>query len=132
MPKTHCVLTSTALVFSAFSSPPAHAEPSIVEPLRFASLERDYEWDGKMRKAEDALGQTIPPGTSFWTALDTLKAAGARCAGDVHDPRLAKCAYSERITINDYYPADAVWTVIFHLDDGKAGRLMVSREIDER
>lgn len=100
--------------------------------LQFEKLERDYQWEGGMRSANKALAQAIPPLTSFWMALDTLKAAGAQCSGDNRDASLAHCVYSQRITIDDYYPADAVWKVSLRLKDGKVGSLSLDREIDAR
>ncbi|WP_150295494.1 hypothetical protein [Sphingobium estronivorans] len=109
-----------------------HAAPSPVRPFTFEALEGGYQWDGHLGSANAALVRAVPFGIPFWDALDTLEAAGARCTGDMRDPRLARCTYSARITINDYYPADAIWTVVLSQEDGKAGGLTLSRDIDER
>lgn len=109
-----------------------HANPLPIRPFMFEKLEYDYQWYGHMRNANATLTRAVPSGTPFWNALDTLRNAGARCSGDDRDPHLARCTYSERITINDYYSADAVWTVLLHLEDGKAVNVTMSRDIDER
>ncbi|APL93329.1 hypothetical protein SIDU_01650 [Sphingobium indicum B90A] len=120
----------TAAVCAATSV--SSAALAVSDPLSFEKLERGYQWTGDTDSAKAALTQAIPPGTSFWTALDILKAAGAQCVGDIHDPSLAHCTYSERITINDYHPADAVWEVCIRLQDGSATSLVLDREVDER
>ncbi|WP_257558435.1 hypothetical protein [Sphingobium sp. CFD-2] len=98
----------------------------------FRALERDYQWYDRMDEANAALRSAVPPGSSFWKALDTLRSAGAQCVGDNRDRRLARCTYSERIIIDDYHPADAIWTVLLHLQDGEAVDLTMSRDIDKR
>ncbi|WP_449469961.1 hypothetical protein [Sphingobium chungangianum] len=59
------------------------AKPS----LQFTVLEDDYQWNNDIEKARTTLAREIPPGTSFWSALDVLEEAGAHCTGDRQDPR---------------------------------------------
>lgn len=119
-----------ALVTGAASLPIATA--AATAPLKFDEFERGYQWYGDTRESNRVMLRAIPAGTSFWAALEMLRAVGARCVGDIHDPSLARCAYSERIAIHDYYPADAIWTINVHLDDGKASSLTLTREVVER
>ncbi|WP_218036663.1 hypothetical protein [Sphingobium sp. EM0848] len=114
------------------ASPALQANSTPTHPFTFERLESDYRWYADIRNTDAVLVRAVPPGTLFWNALDTLQNAGARCSGDNRDPRLARCTYSERIVLNDYYPADAVWTVLLHLEDGKAVNATISRDIDER
>lgn len=74
------------------------AEPS----FQFTVLEDDYQWDNDIEKARATLAQKIPLGTPFWSALDILKRAGARCTGDRQDPAVARCVYSDWMTVHDY------------------------------
>ena len=124
-----CKLISAILLL--FAAPVAHAETSPVHPFTFEGLERDFQWYGDIQHATASLLQVVPIGTSFWEAIETLETAGARCSGVAGDLRSARCVKALSITINDYYPADAVWTVALHLEDGKADDIMVTRNIDE-
>lgn len=125
-----CKFISAILMLSAV--PAAHAEASATRSFTFEGLESDYQWYGDMQHAKASLLQAVPIGTSFWGALEMLEKAGARCSGVAGDPRSARCSNAQRITINDYYPADAIWTVALHLEDGKADNITVTRDVDER
>lgn len=119
------------LALLASGAPALQAQSGVGEPLRFTRLERDYNEGTTLLQARATLANAIPKGSAFATALDTLKQAGARCEGDTRDATLARCTYAERITINDYYPGDAIWEVSLHLRDGMADGVTVDRRVRE-
>ena len=104
------------------------AKPS----LQFTVLEDDYQWNNDIEKARTTLAREIPPGTSFWSALDVLEEAGAHCTGDRQDPEIARCVYSDWMMVHDYYRANFYWTAVVHLDDGKVGSLTLDRTVEEK
>ncbi|HEX7853283.1 MAG TPA: hypothetical protein VF503_06265 [Sphingobium sp.] len=122
IPLTACLSLSSAL--EAKDHPPT--------PLRFETLENDYQWDSDLEKARATLARVIPSGMSFWTALDLLEKAGARCAGDQHDSQVARCVYSDWITVHDYNRADLFWTAVVGLKGGKVETLTLDRTVDEK
>jgi hypothetical protein len=122
----------TLIVLAAFSiSPALHAKDRQDSRLHFAALEDDYQWDNKLDHARATLSRAIPLGSPFWTALDILEKAGARCTGDRHDAEIARCLYSDWITVHDYYHGHLFWTVEVRLKDGKVGALTLDRVVDE-
>lgn len=109
-----------------------HAREAARAPFRFQTLESDYEWDEDMAKARAAVASAVPLGTPFWKALDLLEHAGARCVGDRHDPQIARCTYSDWVTVHDYGRADLYWTAVVRLADGQVQSLSLDRLIDEK
>ncbi len=113
-------------------SPAAHAKGGTAPPFRFATLESDYQWDNDLDKARGVVVQAVPLGLPFWEALDIFKQAGARCVGDKHDAQIARCVYSDWITVHDYYRADLSWTAVLRLGDGEVATLSLDREVREK
>ncbi|QSR19286.1 MULTISPECIES: hypothetical protein [unclassified Novosphingobium] len=101
-------------------------------PFQFSVLEDDYQWDNDIEKTRTTLSREIPLGMSFWSALDILEKAGARCAGDRKDPAIARCVYSDWMTVHDFNRADLYWTAVVRLDDGKVGSLTLDRTVEEK
>ncbi len=99
---------------------------------RFEKLETDYEWDENLEKQRAVVEHAVPLGMSFWKALELFEAAGARCVGDRHDPQIARCVYSDWITVHDYGRADLFWTAVVRLADGKVQTLSLDRVVDEK
>lgn len=123
-----------SLSLVALCSIPAslHAREAVPAPFRFQTLESDYEWDEDMAKARAVVASAVPLGTSFWKALEVFEHAGARCAGDRHDPQIARCTYSDWVTVHDYGRADLYWTAVVRLGDGQVQSLSLDRVVDEK
>lgn len=124
----------TLIAAALFCSLPSHllAREADTAPFHFQKLESDYEWDEDLEKERAVVTRAVPLGMSFWKALDILKQAGARCVGDRKDPQVARCVYSDWITVHDYGRADLFWTAVVRLADGKVETLSLDRVVEEK
>lgn len=44
---------------------------------------------------------------------------------------MIECVYSQRITVDDYYPADIVWTTVLHGEGARVVQISIRRELDK-
>ncbi|WP_162986844.1 hypothetical protein [Sphingomonas paeninsulae] len=73
----------------------------------------------------------IPVGTPLSDARATLERAGARCNMQRLHPSIMECIYAQRVTVDDYYPADIIWTTRLHGDGVRVTGMTVSRAFDK-
>jgi hypothetical protein len=122
----------TSVILLASMSQPSPAENAVNPPLQFEDLENEFGGVDRLVSAKTALQTAIPVGTTMATALVTLERAGAHCRPARQDGQLQNCAYKQRITVDDYYPADIIWTVTLLADTATVKSLSVNRILDRR
>jgi hypothetical protein len=121
----------TSVVLLACATQPSPAENAVNPRLKFEELENEFGCVDHLVSAKAALQAAIPVGTTMATALTTLERAGAHCRAPGQSWQERNCVYKQRITVDDYYPADIVWTVTLLADTAMVKSLTIDRILDQ-
>ena len=113
---------------AAYAGTPEHpAAPA----LCFEAIETAFGEGNLLPAAQIAVGAALPIGTPLPEAQATLERAGARCRPRRREPEVIECMYFQRITVDDYYPADIVWTTLLHGESARVAQISIRREIEK-
>jgi len=99
--------------------------------LRFADIETAFGQTDQLPAAQAAVAAVLPIGMPLPDALATLVRAGAHCQPQGRNAEVIECVYSQRITVDDYYPADIVWTTVLHGEGARVAQISIRRELDK-
>jgi hypothetical protein len=106
---------------------PAHAAKAAMTHLpRFEEIESDFDGDDRLLNANKVLRAAVPLGTAVADAQATLERAGARCRSEPRESPVI-CVYSDRVTVDDYYPGDVTWTTTMRAEAGLVTSIAVDR-----
>ncbi|MDE1918415.1 MAG: hypothetical protein KGH96_20300 [Sphingomonadales bacterium] len=107
----------------------AHAVIAAIPHLpRFDEIESDFDGDDRLPNANKVIRAAVPLGTTVLDAQATLERAGARCRSEPQKSRVI-CDYSDRITVDDYYPGDVTWTTTLRIEAGLVTGLAIDRAL---